>query len=70
MKSSMKAEVDQVKCGTLGVCVQICPEVFRFHPGNKKAYVRMREIPPELRQRCIEAAEKYPNNAIRITWLC
>jgi ferredoxin len=64
----MKAEVDQVKCGTIGVCVKICPQVFRFHPGDKKAYVLMDVIPPEFEARCIEAARKCPNKAITITW--
>jgi ferredoxin len=64
----MKAEVDQVKCGTIGVCVKLCPQVFRFHPGDKKAYVRVDEIPPEYEDKCIEAARKCPNNAITVTW--
>ncbi len=63
----MKAEVDQVKCGTIGVCVKICPEVFRFHPGSKKAYAVVDEVPVHLQARCIEAAEKCPNQAITIT---
>jgi ferredoxin len=64
----MKAVVDQVRCGTIGVCVKICPQVFRFHPGDKKAYVRMDVIPPEFEDKCIEAAEKCPNKAITVTW--
>jgi ferredoxin len=63
----MKAEVDQVKCGTIGVCVKICPQVFRFHPGDKKAYVRMEKIPAEFQDKCIEAALKCPNKAITVT---
>jgi ferredoxin len=62
----MKAEVDQIKCGTIGICVKICPQVFRFHPGSKKAYVQVDEIPPQYELKCIEAAEKCPNNAITI----
>lgn len=65
-EEAMKAEVDQVKCGTIGLCVKICPEVFRFHPGNKKAYARLSEIPTHLQARCVEAAEKCPNHAIVI----
>lgn len=63
----MKAEVDPVKCGTVGICVRICPEVFRFRPGDKKAFVRLDEIPPEYREKCREAARKCPNGAITIT---
>lgn len=63
----MKAEVDPIRCGTIGICVQICPQVFRFRPGDKKAYVRLDEIPCEFWEKCREAAEKCPNKAITIT---
>jgi len=66
----MRVEVDQVKCGTIGRCVKICPEVFRFHPGNKKAYAVTPEVPLHLEAKCVEAAEKCPNNAISITCIC
>ncbi|HNY65455.1 MAG TPA: ferredoxin [Deltaproteobacteria bacterium] len=64
----MRAEVDQIRCGTIGVCVKICPQVFRFHPGNKKAYVQMDVVPPEYEAKTLEAAEKCPNRAIIITF--
>ena len=62
----MRVEVDQVKCGTVGICVMECPEVFRFLEGAKKAQVTLKEIPPELHQKCREMARKCPNNAILI----
>ncbi|MGB7030610.1 MAG: ferredoxin [Syntrophobacteria bacterium] len=49
-----------------GICVVICPEVFRFHEGSKKAYVTRKEIPKNLEQKCLEAAKKCPNKAIII----
>lgn len=64
----MKAEVDQIKCGTIGICVRICPQVFRFHPGDKKAYVQVDEIPEEYWDKCVEAAQKCPNEAITVWW--
>lgn len=60
----MKAEIDEVKCQTIGNCVKICPEVFRFHPGSKKAYAIMSEVPPHLQAKCIRAAESCPNGAV------
>ena len=60
----MKVEVDQIKCGTIGICVLECPEVFRFQEGSKKAEVILKEIPPGLQQKCREVARKCPNEAI------
>ena len=66
MGGPMKATVDPNKCDIAGICVQICPEVFRFHEGSKKAYVTRVEIPKNLEQKCLEAAKKCPNKAIII----
>jgi ferredoxin len=60
----MKMEVDQTKCGTVGVCVKICPEVFRFQEGSKKAVAVTGDIPEEFIAKCIDAIEKCPNKAI------
>lgn len=62
----MKVEVDQLKCGTIGICVLECPEVFRFQEGSKKAEVILKEIPVGLQQKCREVARKCPNDAIII----
>ncbi len=62
----MKATVDPNRCDIAGICVMICPEVFRFHEGSKKAYVTRVEIPKNLEQKCLEAAKKCPNKAIII----
>jgi ferredoxin len=62
----MKATVDPNRCDIAGTCVVICPEVFRFHEGSKKAYVTRSEIPKNLEQKCLEAAKKCPNKAIII----
>jgi len=59
-------EVDQIKCQTAGLCVKACPEVFRFQEGSKKATVILKEIPYNLREKCLEAARKCPNEAISI----
>jgi ferredoxin len=62
----MRATVDPNRCDIAGICVVICPEVFRFHEGSKKAYVTRVEIPKNLEQKCLEAAKKCPNKAIII----
>ena len=62
----MKVIVDQVKCHTIGICVKICPEVFRFQEGSKKAVAVTGEIPEYLEDKCIMAARECPNKAIRI----
>jgi len=62
----MRATVDPNKCDIAGICVMICPEVFRFHEGSKKAYVTRKDIPKNLEQKCLEAAKKCPHKAIII----
>ncbi len=67
-EEEMKVEVDQLKCGTAGICVQICPQVFRFHEGSKKAYAPVAEVPALYQEECLEAAKKCPKEAIVITY--
>ena len=62
----MKVEVDQVKCTTMGVCVKICPKVFRFQEGSNKAIAISGDVPPDLMEKCIRAARDCPNQAIII----
>jgi ferredoxin len=62
----VKAEVDQRKCRTAGACVKICPEVFRFQEGRKRAMVMVDEIPPDLEKKCLLAAQECPQNAVII----
>ncbi|MBN1755390.1 ferredoxin [bacterium] len=62
----MRVKVDQVKCGTAGICVQECPEIFRFQSGSKKAMAMPGDIPWELEQKIRRVARLCPNNAILI----
>jgi ferredoxin len=62
----MKAEVDESKCETAGICVKECPEVFRFREGSKKAAVIKDEVPPCLEEKCREIAGMCPAKAIRV----
>ncbi|MBN1625344.1 MAG: ferredoxin [Deltaproteobacteria bacterium] len=60
----MRMIVDQIKCGTAGMCVKTCPEVFRFQEGSKKAIALFDIIPPSLERKALEAARLCPNKAI------
>ena len=62
----MKVGVDQMKCQTAGMCVKICPDVFRFQEGSKRAAAIVGDIPVSLQKKCREAARKCPNKAIEI----
>lgn len=63
----MKVNVDRIKCKTIGNCVKICPEIFRFESGSKKATTKMDKVPEELKVKCIQAANQCPTGAISIT---
>ncbi len=60
----MQVRVIQEKCNTAGMCVKLCPEVFRFQEGSKKAQVIMDKIPSHLVDKCIKAVDSCPNQAI------
>ena len=60
----MRVSVIQNKCGTVGVCVKTCPDIFRFQEGSKKATVIVDKVPPQLEKRCLKAADLCPNKAI------
>jgi ferredoxin len=64
--SGMRVEVDESKCETAGICVQGCPEVFRFQEGSKKAAVIKDGVPPSLEEKCREIADMCPAKAIRV----
>jgi ferredoxin len=46
------------------MCVKICPEIFRFQEGSKKATVMFEKIPLHLEKKCLKAADSCPNEAI------
>lgn len=51
-------------CGGAGMCVKICPEIFRFREGSKKATVLLDRVPPHLMGSCRKAVDSCPNRAI------
>lgn len=63
----MRVRVDQNKCMTNGECVKICPSVFRFQPGNKKAHAVVDTVPREFEPDCLKAAFACPQKAVIVT---
>jgi ferredoxin len=60
----MRVRIDEELCIGDESCVEICPEVFEME--EDVAVVKMNEIPRELEERCREAAETCPVDAIAI----
>jgi len=62
----MRANVEQLKCRTVGECVKTCPDVFRFQEGSKRATVLLDPIPPHFEEKVREAARRCPEKAVII----
>lgn len=62
----MRAEVDITRCDSTGRCVMICPQVFEFHTGHKRAVVKLDPVPGVYRADVLKAAEACPQNAISV----
>jgi ferredoxin len=62
----MRVRVIQNKCGSVGMCVKTCPDIFRFQEGSKKATVVEEKVPPHLEQKCFKAAGLCPNKAVAV----
>ena len=62
----MKANVDQNKCISCGMCIDICPEVFKYNDDNISTAITDL-IPKECESSVKEAFEACPVEAITIT---
>ena len=60
----MKVRVDEETCVGDETCVEICPEVFEMN--GDVAVAKMEEVPEEHEEKCKEAAESCPVEAIVI----
>ena len=61
----MKAVVDRDTCTGCGLCCDTCPEVFEM--DGDVAKVLAAAVPADAQQKCREAAEGCPVEAISIT---
>jgi ferredoxin len=59
----MKALVDQDTCIGCGMCIDICPEVFKYNDEDKSESI-LNEVPEHLKDKANEAAEVCPVEAI------
>jgi ferredoxin len=53
------------ECSACGICEDIAPEVFEL--GDEIAEVKVNPVPEALQQKCREAAEECPSEAIEIS---
>ncbi len=61
----MKAKVDPTICTGCGLCLDLCPEVFKMDGEVAKA--RHGTVPEEAEDGCREAADCCPVEAILVT---
>ena len=60
----MKVKVDEDLCAGCGPCEDVCPEVFEV--VDDMAKVKVDVVPPELEEKCREAVESCPSEALII----
>lgn len=61
----MKARVNRETCIGCGMCVDICPKVFRM--SDDKAAANPDAVPKDAEETCKQAAEGCPVGAIDVT---
>lgn len=59
----MKVMVNQETCIGCGMCIDVCPELFRINDDDKSE-CDLDKIPPELESKVIEACDVCPVDAI------
>lgn len=63
----MKINVNQEECIGCGMCIDICPEVFKYNDEFKSEVVSeeiSKNIPEDLKSKTVEAKEACPVDAI------
>ncbi len=60
----MRGRIDEEACVGDGTCVEVCPEVFEMR--GDLAAIKIDEVPEELEEKCGEAADSCPVEAIII----
>lgn len=62
----MRAVIDEGLCTACGTCPEVCPEVFELPDDAEVARVRVDPVPPELEEKCRQAADDCPVSAIAL----
>lgn len=60
----MKVRVDEDRCTGVQNCIAVCPEIFEMRDDT--AVAKVTEVPPELEDKCRDAADSCPMDAIEI----
>ena len=63
-EEGMKVRVDEEACVGDGTCVEVCPEIFEME--GDIAVAKVEEVSEGLEEKCREAAESCPVEAIII----
>jgi len=64
-ETAMQAAIDRDGCISCGMCVSLCPKVFRMGEDDR-AEVYVKEIPPEEEDAAREAERSCPVEVISI----
>jgi ferredoxin len=62
----VKVTVDHGLCQGYATCVIDLPEVFDLNEADNLAYVRVAEVPEELRERALKVMRDCPTRAIAV----
>ena len=63
----MKVQVDHDLCEGHGKCAMAAPEVFDFRESEDQSYVKLDEVPAELKEKVDRAIRLCPRQAI--SWI-
>ncbi len=63
-EEKMRVRIDEDACVGDGTCVEVCPEAFEMR--GDLAVIKIDEVPEELEEKCREAADSCPVEAIVI----
>jgi ferredoxin len=63
--ATVRAFADRSRCCGYGLCVQLCPEVFKAD-ANGLVYLDSDIVPPGLEEEATEAAASCPAEALRV----
>jgi ferredoxin len=60
----MRVKVDQSRCGRLGICTKMYPQVFQVPPGHSEVQVKLENLTPAMAHSLPTLARMCPNQAI------